>query len=40
MACFGAIGSGKTSSFIRPVARELFTYAARPRARLGGIVLR
>ena len=40
MACFGAIGSGKTSSFIRPVARELFLYAAHdPARRLGGIVL-
>jgi hypothetical protein len=40
VACFGAIGSGKTSSFIRPVALQLFRYAARDRARrLGGLVL-
>ena len=40
MACFGAIGSGKTATFIRPVALQLFSYAANdPQRRLGGIVL-
>ncbi len=39
-ACFGAIGSGKTSSLIRPLASQLFTFAAAdPERRLGGIVL-
>ncbi|HXB57216.1 MAG TPA: TraM recognition domain-containing protein [Vicinamibacteria bacterium] len=40
MACFGAIGSGKTATFIRPVALQLFSYAAHdPERRLGGLVL-
>ena len=37
IACFGAIGSGKTASFIRPLALQLFSYAAHdPKRRLGG----
>jgi hypothetical protein len=40
IACFGAIGSGKTSSLIRPLAWQLFSYAAKDaERRLGGIVL-
>ena len=40
LACFGAIGSGKTTSFIRPLATQLFSYAASdPERRIGGIVL-
>src|SRR5262249_45421376 len=40
IACFGAIGSGKTTALIRPVAEQLFGYAAHDSARrLGGLVL-
>jgi hypothetical protein len=40
IACFGAIGSGKTTSLIRPVATQLFGYAAHDtERRLGGLVL-
>lgn len=40
IACFGAIGSGKTSSFIRPIVGQLFRYKARdPEKRLGGLIL-
>jgi hypothetical protein len=40
IACFGAIGSGKTASFIRPVALQLLSFAADdPARRLGGLVL-
>lgn len=40
LACFGAVGSGKTSAVIRPLARQLFAYAAAdPARRLGGLIL-
>ena len=40
MACFGAIGSGKTSSLIRPLADQLFRFAANdPKRRVGGLIL-
>jgi hypothetical protein len=40
VACFGAVGSGKTTAFIRPLATQLFAYAANDPARhIGGIVL-
>ncbi len=40
IACFGAIGSGKTSSLIRPLASQLFAFASKdPGRRIGGIVL-
>jgi hypothetical protein len=40
LACFGAIGSGKTSSLIRPLATQLFGFAAKdPDRRLGGLIL-
>jgi hypothetical protein len=40
IACFGAVGSGKTTSFIRPIATQLLSYYPNdPTRRPGGIVL-